>query len=176
MSVPKAPLPAKLVVGVIVKDKPLFDELAGELVDQFGDMDLISPWFSFDFTTYYEKEMGENLSRRMIAFSSLVNPVDLPVIKCATNSIEGKYAPSGHRAANLDPGYLVLERFVLATGKNFTHRIYLGKGIYADLTLIYQKGRFHTLPWTYPDYAHADIQGFLNQVREKYKMDLESIS
>ena len=78
----------------------------------------------------------------------------------------------GRRRVNLDPGYLLLERFVLASGKNFTHRIYIGQGIYADLTLMFQKGAFRTLPWTYPDYAARDMQSFLTQVRRKYAADL----
>jgi hypothetical protein len=74
---------------------------------------------------------------------------------------------------NIDPGYLLPERLVLATGKNFTHRIYIGQGIYADLTLIFQKGAFRTLPWTYPDYADRCLIDFLTLVRNKYMLDLK---
>ena len=74
---------------------------------------------------------------------------------------------------NLDPGYMLLERFVLASGKNFSHRIYIGRRIYADLTLIYTKGRFQTLPWTYPDYAEQNMLTYLEQVRKKYVADLK---
>jgi len=63
---------------------------------------------------------------------------------------------------------------VLATGKNFTHRIYIGGGIYADLTLIYQKGAFQTLPWTYPDYADRQLQAFLITVRNRYLMEVKN--
>ena len=73
---------------------------------------------------------------------------------------------------NLDPGYLLYERFVLATGKNFSHRIYIGRGIYADLTLVYQKGAYRSLPWTYPDYAADTMRAFLTTVREHYAADL----
>jgi hypothetical protein len=72
---------------------------------------------------------------------------------------------------NIDPGYMVLPRFVLASGKNFAHRIYIGKGVYADLTLIFVKGKFQTLPWTYPDYAEENMLAFLTQVRNKYVFD-----
>ena len=76
---------------------------------------------------------------------------------------------------NLDPGYLLRERFVLATGKNYSHRIYIGQGIYADLTLIYTKGRFIKLPWTYPDYAQQNMLNYLERVRNKYVIDLKRI-
>ena len=74
---------------------------------------------------------------------------------------------------NIDPGYLLHERFVLATGKNYSHRIYIGKGIYADLTLMYTKGKFEPLPWTYPDYASENIIDFLEKVRKKYGVDIK---
>ena len=173
MSTPRDPQPAKLVIGVLLNDKAIIDDLARELVQSFGDMDLISPWLAFDYTRYYEKEMGKTLSRRMMAFSSLIRQDELAEVKTITNNIESRYLNQGNRDANIDPGYLLLERFVLATGKNFSHRIYIGKKIYADLTLIYQKGEFQTLEWTYPDYAQVDIQNFLIKVREKYKMDLK---
>ena len=90
-----------------------------------------------------------------------------------SNQIEQKHSENGKRRINIDPGYLVHERFVLATGKNYTHRIYIGQGTYADLTLIYRKGGFQTLPWTYPDYGRSDMLGFLVKVRDKYSADIK---
>lgn len=92
----------------------------------------------------------------------------MPQIKLFTNEMELEWASADRRRINLDPGYLLPSRFVLATGKNFAHRIYIGRSIYADLTLIYEKGRFHTLPWTYPDYADAGLQAVLEQIRANY--------
>ena len=109
----------------------------------------------------------------MIAFKDLIKQDDLARIKIITNAIEEKFSQDNSRKVNFDPGYMLGERFVLATGKNYTHRIYLGLKIYADLTLIYQKGAFQTLPWTYPDYAAPDMLLFLNQVRNKYLADLK---
>ena len=175
MSVPRDPQPAKLVIGVLLSDRALFPEMVEMLVARFGDTDVMSPWFAFDYTNYYEKEMGAGLVRRMMTFSSLISQSDLADIKIATNEIEARCLnETGGRMANLDPGYLLLERFVLATGKNFAHRIYIGQRVYADLTLIYRKGNFETLEWTYPDYAQPDIQNFLKKAREKYKMDMKS--
>ena len=173
MSIPKPPNPAKLVIGVIVQDKNLLAAIMEALTGTFGSHDLISPWFDFNYTDYYESEMGHHLFRRMLVFKTLIHQEDLAGIKIITNGIESKYLSHGNRQVNLDPGYLLLERFVLATGKNYSHRIYIGKGIYADLTLFYEKGKYQVLPWTYPDYAQPDIQAFLIKVREKYKLDLK---
>jgi hypothetical protein len=172
MSKPREPKPAKLVIGLFMKDRALFEPLVADLVSEFGAMDLVSRWMPFDYTAYYEQEMGTPLFRRLLAFNSLIQQLDLAGIKSATNRLEDQYADNGRRRVNIDPGYLLLERFVLASGKNFSHRIYVGQKIYADLTLIYQGGAYETLPWTYPDYADRPIISFLEQVRAKYAVDL----
>jgi hypothetical protein len=174
MSLPQPPTPAKLVAGFFVNDKALAADITQDLQDRFGAVDMISAWFNFDFTTYYEKEMGAPLSRRLVVFKPLISQTQLAAIKQATNAVEQKYQRQGRRRVNIDPGYLLPERFVLATGKNFTHRIYIGQGIYADLTLIYQKKAFRTLPWTYPDYADRRLIDFLSLVRNKYMLDLKN--
>jgi hypothetical protein len=171
MSLPKKPAPAKLVTGLFMKDKTLLDDLADKLSGSFGPIDMVSEWFPFHFTEYYETEMGSPLFRRFLVFKNLIAQDDLPEIKLKANSLEECHMEGGRRKVNIDPGYMLLERFVLATGKNFTHRIYIGKRIYADLTLIYQKNDFKPLPWTYPDYSDPDIRRFLKQVRERYKFD-----
>ena len=173
MSVPQIPKPAKLVIGVFTNNKKIIEQLALELSSQFGRIDLVSPWMDFNYTNYYEPEMGSPLARRMFAFTRLIEQTELSEIKVATNQIEQTYAIAGRRQVNVDPGYMLHERFVLASGKNFSHRIYIGRGVYADLTLIYQKGGFQKLPWTYPDYAEQVMIGFLCQVRHKYVLDLK---
>ena len=173
MSLPQPPTPAKLIVGFFVKEKTLAADIAQMLQDRLGPVDMISAWLDFDFTAYYEKEMGAPLSRRLMVFKTLVEQTELAAIKQMTNALEQTYQRQGRRRVNIDPGYLLPERFVLASGKNFTHRIYIGQGIYADLTLIYQKGAFRTLPWTYPDYAGKHLIDFLTLVRKKYMLDLK---
>ena len=173
MSRPQSPQPAKLVIGILLKDKDLVQPLAQSLTTLFGDVDTVSSWLDFDYTDYYTREMGGPLFRRMFSFKKLIEQPDLARIKVQTNRLEQSYEQDGRRRVNIDPGYLLHERFVLATGKNFTHRIYLNEGIYADLTLIYQKGDFQTLPWTYPDYAAEDLKGYLKQVRLRYSYDLK---
>lgn len=176
MSLPQTPKPAKLVIGLIMKDRALFEPLSVELAADFGSVDMVSSWMPFDYTTYYEPEMGTPLYRRLMTFKDLINQDQLPEIKLTTNRLEHIFSQNGRRRVNIDPGYLLYERFVLASGKNFSHRIYIGNGIYADLTLIYQGGGFKKLPWTYPDYADAPMLAFLTQVRNKYGADLKNRS
>jgi len=157
-----------------MKDKTLIKPLTAALCASFGPLDLVSVWMPFDYTTYYEPEMGAPLVRRMLAFKKLIQQSELPAIKLTTNRLEATYSQRGKRRVNIDPGYLLFERLVLASGKNFSHRIYIGQGIYADLTLIYRRGAFEKLPWTYPDYADQPMQTVLQQVRSKYALDLKA--
>jgi hypothetical protein len=171
MSIPQEPQAAKLVVGLLMKDKALFKPLAEALCEGLGPLDIVSAWFNFEYTRYYEPEMGWPLFRRMLVFKPLIRQDALARVKLTTNAIEQDFQQNGNRRVNIDPGYLLAERFVLATGKNFAHRIYIGRNIYADLTLTYKSGSFQTLPWTYPDYAESSMLTFLEQVRSKYILD-----
>jgi hypothetical protein len=156
-----------------MSSRSLEPRIAFDLEQAFGAIDMVGPWMDFDYTDYYTPEMGRPLHRRMLVFKELIAQLDLARIKLRTNEIELRYAQAGKRSVNIDPGYLLYERFVLATGKNYSHRIYIGEGIYADLTLIYQKGAYRPLPWTYPDYADAAMGDFLMRARQKFGEDIK---
>ncbi len=143
-------------------------EVIGVLQERFGSLDAISEEFFFDKSRYYEPEMGWPLFRRLLSFEVLVRPEALADIKLQTNALEQRSLRGTGRLVNIDPGYLTAERLILATGKNYVHRVYLGLGIYADLTLIYRRGSYRPLPWTYPDYAEPEVIGFLNAARGRY--------
>lgn len=175
MSEPRPALPAKLVIGFFLADRGKAGPIIDRLIERFGAPDLVSGWMAFDYTNYYMREMGKPLTRRLLGFKSLVAQDTLADIKCDTNQIEATFASGNQRLVNIDPGLLSLERFVLATGKNFAHRIYLKSGIFADLTLIYRRGSFETLPWTYPDYADPQLQEYLLKIRRKYQFDLKQL-
>jgi len=176
MSLPQPPKPAKLVIGFFLKEKRLAVDVVKALVEKLGSVDMISPWLPFNLTTYYDDEMGTPLFRRMLAFKRLIKQSALANIKLFTNDLEREYSIDDRRTVNIDPGYLLHERFVLATGKNYSHRIYIGNEIYADLTLVYLKGHYNKMPWTYPDYASENVMTFLEWVRKKYVIDLGKIS
>ena len=175
MSKLKKPKPVKLIMSIIFKEKEILNAVMQELSSIFGQMDFASEILPFNFTDYYCKEMGKPLKRQFISFLKLISPETLPEIKHETNKVELKYSKEEKRQANIDPGYITAERLVLATGKNFTHRIYLRDGVYADLTLIYQNKDFRPLSWTYPDYASPGIREIFKQIREKYLSQLKQI-
>ena len=167
MSLPQEPRDARLFVGLLFRDFGVREEALREFCGLVGPLDFLSEPVLFTQTNYYDREMGRGLYRQVATFTSLVCPESLPDIKLATNEIEGRFTRDGKRQVNIDPGLLNEERLVLATGKNFTHRVYLRNGIYADLTLIYQRDAYRALPWTYPDYREPDLLHWLGALRRK---------
>jgi len=144
------------------------NEIERRLSENFGEIDLMSDLFPFDYTDYYTKEMGGDLQKKFISFYEMVVIENLPDVKNFTNEVEQQFASGEKRRINIDPGYVTHAQMVLATTKDYTHRIYLGKEIYADLTYICREKVFHTLEWTYPDYRKKFSLDFFQRVREKY--------
>jgi hypothetical protein len=135
--------------------------------------------WAFDSTDYYELEMGEGLRRQFVSFEKLIDPGELAQQKLLSNELERGICyecglPPDQRRVNLDPGYLSLSKLVLATTKDYSHRLYLRDGIYAESTLHYEDGRWMGWPWTYPDYAGGQYHEFFGQVRELYKAKLNA--
>jgi hypothetical protein len=139
-----------------------------------GEMRLAGGTLHFDTTDYYADEMGGPLFRQFVVATAPVPRDALPEIKVLLEGIERDMADGQKRAVNLDPGLITPENFVLATGKNFTHRIYLRDGVFADLTLEFRGGEFRALPWTYPDYASAEIRALLKGIRAELLSCMES--
>lgn len=175
MSLPRAPASPKLLVRFLFRDVQVQMEALDALEAHFGPVDFLSSPGPFPYTTYYDEEMGKGIRRQSASFLELVSPDSLPDIKIRTNEVEEKLSCGGKRQVNIDPGFISEERFILATGKNFTHRIYLRDGIYADLTLIYQKGAYRPLPWTYPDYQEPDFLHYLSVLRRKLRFQRDGI-
>jgi hypothetical protein len=173
MSQLKKPKPVKLIMSIIYKKEEIFNCALKDVIKIFGQTDFATDILPFDSTGYYYKEMDSPLNRRFISCLKLIAPETLPKVKTETNQIELIYSINNNRQVNIDPGYISAERLVLATGKNFTHRIYLNDGVYADLTLIYQNKFFRPLPWTYPDYATPKIREIFKQIRENYLSQLK---
>jgi hypothetical protein len=149
----------------------LFDAALEALAARFGPVDVLSETMPFDFTHYYDRQMGSPLFRRFTAFERLIDPAALVEAKLATNAIEAEIAARGvgrvPRPINMDPGYVESSKLVLASMKNFSHRIYLGSGVYGEVTLMYHKGRWDALAWTFPDFASERYHPFLTSVRER---------
>lgn len=168
------PLPVKLFLGVIFSDPQNLPAVRRRVEAELGPVELESPVYDFDYTNYYEKEMGPRLGRQFWALADLRPRESLPEFKLTTNNLESEFASEEKRTVNLDPGYLSEANLVLASTKNFYHRLYLGRGIYGEVTLIYRKGGFESLPWTYPDYRDPRHQRFFLELRSLYRTQLKA--
>ena len=175
MSLPRDPKAAKLVMSLLYREEDVLAAVLAAADEKYGPLDFLSEALSFDFTSYYEAEMGKKLKRRLAGFRPLILPEHLPEIKLWANDQENLHVNGkGGRKINIDPGYLASAKFILATGKDYSHRIYLGNGIYGDLTLMFQKGSFTTLPWTYPDYASSPLIDLITLLRRRYLWQMKN--
>ena len=152
----------------------LFDLAESELERLYRPVDLRSSILDFDYTDYYEPEMGPDLKRKFISFQKKIDPGKLAGIKLQTIELEkifSKKEPFVPRPVNLDPGYISRSKLVLASTKNYSHRIYLSDGIYAEITLIFRKKQFIPLEMTFPDYRSEAYIDFFTRVRERHLCD-----
>jgi len=170
------PPPVKLIVGLLAQDPAWFDRVQGFLQPHYGEVDLASEVWPFDYTDYYTPEMGPNLQRQFLAFERLIDPAELVDVKLFTNDLEAQWAEPREgklaRRFNLDPGYVSLSKLVLATTKDHQHRLYLGRGIYAEVTLRFHRHAFQPWEWTYPDYGSEPYRQWFATVRARYREQL----
>ena len=172
MGFPKEPQPVKLFVALLSRQEGLFPLVEEDLESLFGPADSTSGSLPWSVTDYYEKEMGAGLLRRFISFAPLISPESLAEIKLRTQGLERDYQWSEGerrgRRVNIDPGYLDGGKIVLASTKGAWHRVYLGSGIYGEVTLLYRNGSFAPLPYTYPDYLWPETLAFFTALRALY--------
>ncbi|HEY3278540.1 MAG TPA: DUF4416 family protein [Syntrophorhabdaceae bacterium] len=169
MGNPHIPKSVKYFASLMFATEISLHKAEGELVSYIGKIEQTTGLIPFIHSTYYDKEMGGNIMRVFLLFEPLLHRDLLPEIKLQTNEIERQLKVQGKRTVNIDPGYIALEHIILATTKGYSHRVYLSKGIYADLTLMFQNGTYRPLEWTYPDYREKETIFIMNQWREIYK-------
>mgnify|MGYP001600272154 CR=1 FL=1 len=176
--------PSKLIIGFIYRDSLIKDDTVSILKKRFGKIDFQSPELDFNYTDYYFPELGAPLKRAFISFQELLGEEKLADIKTYTNSIEKKLAAKDgstaltterKRRINIDPGFLSLGKLILATTKDQCHRVYLNKGIFAEVTLFYKQKTFNPWPWTYPDYQSREYLKIFNSIREIYQKQINNL-
>jgi hypothetical protein len=175
MAEPKPFALVKLIVGIISSKEIYLERAEEEISVLFGPVDLKSPIFPFDLTNYYEEQMGINLKRIFLSFVELVPPGQLSAMKIRTNALEQKIrqdSGENFRVVNIDPGILTSSSLIMATAKDFSHRIPLAQGIYAHLEFLFSKQGIRILEWTYPDFRQESYQRFFLDVRKIYQEQL----
>jgi hypothetical protein len=173
------PRPAKLIIGILAADEDCLKAAVETIKANFGKTDFTSDVWPFTQTDYYRDETGDNILRQFISIEKPINPGKLAKIKHRTNKLEQKLTKQSasdlHRPVNFDPGIIEPSKLILATTKNYSHRIYIGKKIYAEVTLIFDKGKWKPFEYTYPDYRQDCYHDFFSKVRERLVEQLKSL-
>jgi len=174
----KPPQPVKPLIGILAANEQCLATVRDMLPVALGPIDLTSDIWPFNQTNYYCDQMGTQILRQFVTLEQLVDPGALAGIKHQTNRIEQTLAGTldvpFRRPINLDPGIIEPSKLILASTKNFSHRIYIGKKMYAEVTLVFDKGAWRPLPYTYPDYRQPSYEAFFSQVRETLLRQLKS--
>ena len=169
----RPPEKVKLIAALISNDTVLFDKIKSILEKRFlNKVDFESPVLDFTHTDYYNDEMGLGLKRKFLSFKKTAPLKNIEKVKLLTNEIEGLNSFAGKRRINIDPGYLDLSKLVLFSTKDYSHRIHVGNGIFAEVTLFYKDKNFTAWPWTYPDYKTEAYISIFNTIRDIYKKDI----
>jgi hypothetical protein len=172
------PNPVKLIVGMLAANNQCLHAATEALTDKFGIADFTSDIWPFEMTDYYKDQTGSRILRQFVSIERLINPGKLAKIKLRTNKLEWKLAKALRiplpRPVNLDPGVIEPSKLVLATTKNYSHRIYIGKKMYAEVTVIVDEGRWQPLSHTYPDYRQQCYFDFFEKVRARLLEQLKS--
>ena len=165
----------KLIIGFIFKDDAVLKKAEALISKKFGLIELQSRVTDFIYTDHYNKELGENLKRKFISLKRLISSENVYRTKLVTNDIERRLAKSGRRTINIDPGYITEAKLVLLTTKDYSHRLYLRNGIYAEITLGFHHGTYLPLETTYPDYKSDIYIDIFNRIRNIYKQQLAGV-
>lgn len=164
----------KLIVGLISNNAALFDKVECILEKKIKNkIDFKSGILNFIHTNYYNDEMGTGLKRKFFSFRKEVPLKNIEKVKLISNKLEKKFSLNNKRTINIDPGYLDLSKFVLFSTKDYSHRIHIGRGIFAEVTLYFKNERFNAWPWTYPDYKTDQYISIFNYMRKLYKDEVK---
>ena len=174
MGIVKIHLPVKYFCAVTYTKTISFQDILNSLQVLFPNIDTQSDIYDFDrFTDYYKTEMGINLNKCFISNKVLDEISRLPWYKINSNLIEAEFLRNSKRQVNLDPGYITEAKLVLATTKDYSHRLYLSDGIFGDLHMVYSGKSYKPQPWTYPDYKHDAAAAYFNELRRIYREQLQ---
>ena len=162
---------AFLFFGVFTGFEDLLEEVRGRVEARYGPLHLhgVSPVYEFPRTRSYARTMGPNLKRQFFVLAERWPQDGLAPVKHAALEIESECARlrtyGVDRPVNIDPGLLNDCRIILASTKDYSHRIYRSSGIWEEVTLIFEKGAWRPLPWTYPDFRAGTYHAFFQGLR-----------
>ena len=173
----RPPIPVLLIAAISSNSVDAIEWGAGQIEAAWGEVWLKTPVFDFDHTSFYNATMGEGIKKQLFAFEQPIDPEKLPSIKNSSNAIEAVFenlrSHDVERPINIDPGYVTEAKLILATIKDRDHRVYLGEGIYGEVTLAYYGKKWNPSRWTYPDYMAPENLDFVEKCRLRLRQKLQ---
>ena len=156
-----------LFAGLLYSAEDFLQKAVSSLRAEFGDIlreTLPVQWHS----DYYSEELGPSIKRKFLFFSKLADPGEIAEIKISTNKMESDLSVEGKRKVNIDPGYITPAKLVLVSTKDYGHRVYLGKGIYGETTLLWSAGKKTFVPhlYTYSDFKDEKNIRVFSEMRD----------
>ncbi len=167
---------AKLFIGLIISPGLDLGIVYKCIEEQFGQIETASKTFDFSHTSYYQHEMGLNLSKQFYTIKPLISVASAYKEKVKAVSLEQQFLKNGNRLVNIDPGILTAHNVILLTTKNYAHRIPLNQDIYAELTYVFKEKKYSVLPWSYPDFGTEDYISFFEEVRKSYLKESDRLT
>lgn len=169
MATAKEPEKVTLFLGIMYHDETLRDEALNTFKEKHGEVLATCEPLNFsEFSGYYDKEIGGTVWKEYFLFETMIDREELASIKTFTNELELTFASGDSRPINLDPGYLCADKFVLASAKDFAHRLYIGKGIFAEVTLHFKQDKVKFFSWSYKDYLQEPVENLLLEGRKRH--------
>ncbi len=169
---------AYLFFGVFGCSRDYLDAARLLIEDSYGPIDPqgVSEVFEFPDAASYKASMGTGLSRQFFVCEKRVEQDCLVVAKHRAiemeRSIRQQRPAEVERPVNIDPGIINDCRIILASTKDYSHRIYRGEGIWEEITLMYRDGAYRSLPWTYRDFNNPGYHAFFEAFRDRVVAEL----
>lgn len=168
------PQPGRLVISVAYNSMDALADCLKRLEKEFGTVQYETIDIPFTGEARHLEEMGSPLSRRFFSFEKMVARDKLADYKFACRKVEAQFADQVDetlfRTVNIDPCIMTPDNVTAASSHEMNHRVYLTRGVYAHIELIWSHERFVQLPWTNPDFTHDEAVDFFLRVREAFSL------
>lgn len=173
------PPPGRLICSVAYAQIDALADCLKKLEHQFGEVQFETLDIPFSSEPRHREEMGHDLTRRFFSFDKMVPRDRLSDLKRICRKIEAGFADQVDdflfRTVNIDPGIMTPDNVIMASSQGHHYRVYLTAGVFAQIELIWSRGRFVRLPWTNPDFTHAEAVDFFERVRDTFDLVKEGV-
>jgi hypothetical protein len=170
--------PGRLVISIVHSSRDALADALTQLERRFGRVQCETIDIPHANGEEYREEMGDSLQRRFFSFENLIQRDSLVEVKEFCHRVESQLGDHIHdytfRTVNVDPMLVTPANLVLASHREFNHRIYLGSGVFGEVCLIWSRGKYCRLPWTDPDFCHDEAIDFFVRVRSSFDVAEES--